>query len=145
MKKKYVINRQDYFLTEKQVLNKLERMDDSLITDGFLMDYEDEISLDLNTKIQVLLENQEGYNRAISYENKIYYDQLERTSDDPEIKQKGPIMKKYEVIFCKKKETEIKSQTFETKDLKDFIIDLDKFKSMMCLYNDNILEVKELI
>ena len=71
MKKKYVINRQDYFLTEKQVLNKLERMDDSLITDGFLMDYEDEISLDLNTKIQVLLENQEGYNRAISYENKI--------------------------------------------------------------------------
>tara|TARA_R100001460_G_scaffold81927_1_gene122869 strand:- start:374 stop:538 length:165 start_codon:yes stop_codon:yes gene_type:complete len=54
-------------------------------------------------------------------------------------------MKKYEVIFCKKKETEIKSQTFETKDLKDFIIDLDKFKSMMCLYNDNILEVKELI
>tara|TARA_R100001460_G_scaffold81927_1_gene122871 strand:- start:708 stop:968 length:261 start_codon:yes stop_codon:yes gene_type:complete len=86
MKKKYVINRQDYFLTEKQVLNKLERMDDSLITDGFLMDYEDEISLDLNTKIQVLLENQEGYNRAISYENKIYYDQLERTSEDPEIK-----------------------------------------------------------
>jgi hypothetical protein len=86
MKKKYIINRQDYFLTEKQVLNKLERMDDSLITDGFLMDYEDEISLDLNTKIQVLLENQEGYNRAISYENKIYYDQLERTSEDPEIK-----------------------------------------------------------
>ena len=86
MKNKYVINRQDYFLTEKQVLNKLERMDDSLITDGFLMDYEDEISLDLNTKIQVLLENQEGYNRAISYENKIYYDQLERTSEDPEIK-----------------------------------------------------------
>ena len=86
MKKKYVINRQDYFLTEKEVLNKLERMDDSLITDGFLMDYEDEISLDLKTKIQVLLENQEGYNRAISYENKIYYDQLDRTSDDPEIK-----------------------------------------------------------
>jgi len=86
MKKKYIINRQDYFLTEKEVLNKLERMDDSLITDGFLMDYEDEISLDLNTKIQVLLENQEGYNRAISYENKIYYDQLERTSEDPEIK-----------------------------------------------------------
>ena len=86
MKKKYVINRQDYFLTEKEVLNKLERLDDSLITDGFLMDYEDEISLDLNTKIQVLLENQEGYNRAISYENKIYYDQLERTSEDPEIK-----------------------------------------------------------
>ena len=86
MKKKYVINRQDYFLTEKQVLNKLERMDDSLITDGFIMDYEDELSLDLNTKIQVLLENQEGYNRAISYENKIYYDQLERTSEDPEIK-----------------------------------------------------------
>ncbi len=53
--------------------------------------------------------------------------------------------KKYEVIFCKKKETEIKSQTFETKDLRDFIIDLDKFKSMMCLYNDNILEVKEII
>jgi len=86
MKKKYVINRQDYFLTEKQVLNKLERMDDSLITDGFIMDYEDEISLDLKTKIQVLLKNQEGYNRAISYENKIYYDQLERTSEDPEIK-----------------------------------------------------------
>ena len=86
MKKKYVINRQDYFLTEKQVLNKLERMDDSLITDGFIMDYEDQISVDLYTKIQDLLENQEGYNRAISYENKIYYDQLDRTSDDPEIK-----------------------------------------------------------
>lgn len=86
MKKKYVINRQDYFLTEKEVLNKLERMDDSLITDGFIMDYEDQISVDLYTKIQDLLENQEGYNRAISYENKIYYDQLERTSDDPEIK-----------------------------------------------------------
>jgi len=86
MKKKYVINRQDYFLTEKQVLNKLERMDDSLITDGFIMDYEDQISVDLYTKIQDLLENQEGYNRAISYENKIYYDQLERTSNDPEIK-----------------------------------------------------------
>ena len=86
MKKKYVINRQDYFLTEKEVLNKLERMDDSLITDGFLMDYEDQISVNLYTKIQDLLENQEGYNRAISYENKIYYDQLERTSEDPEIK-----------------------------------------------------------
>ena len=86
MKKKYVINRQDYFLTEKEVLNKLERMDDSLITDGFIMDYEDQISVDLYTKIQDLLENQEGYNRAISYENKIYYDQLERTSNDPEIK-----------------------------------------------------------
>ena len=86
MKKKYVINRQDYFLTEKQVLNLLEKFDKTIITDGFLMDYEDEISLDLNTKIQVLLENQEGYNRAISYENKIYYDQLERTSNDPEIK-----------------------------------------------------------
>jgi len=86
MKKKYIINRQDYFLTEKEVLNKLERMDDSLITDGFIMDYEDQISVDLYTKIQDLLENQEGYNRAISYENKIYYDQLERTSNDPEIK-----------------------------------------------------------
>jgi len=86
MKKKYIINRQDYFLTEKEVLNKLERMDDSLITDGFLMDYEDQISVNLYTKIQDLLENQEGYNRAISYENKIYYDQLERTSEDPEIK-----------------------------------------------------------
>ena len=86
MKKKYVINRQDYFLTEKQVLNKLERMDDSLITDCFIMDYEDQISVDLYTKIQDLLENQESYNRAISYENKIYYDQLERTSNDPEIK-----------------------------------------------------------
>ena len=86
MKKKYIIDRQDYFLTEKQVLNKLERMDDSLITDGFIMDYEDKISVDLYTKIQDLLENQEGYNRAISYENKIYYDQLERTSNDPEIK-----------------------------------------------------------
>jgi len=30
MKKKYVINRQDYFLTEKQVLNKLERQRNSL-------------------------------------------------------------------------------------------------------------------
>jgi len=86
MKKKYVINRQDYFLTEKQVLNKLERMDDSLITDCFIMDYEDQISVDLYTKIQDLLENQESYNRAISYENKIYYDQLERTSNDPEVK-----------------------------------------------------------
>ena len=86
MKKKYIINRQDYFLTEKEVLNKLERMDNSLITDGFIMDYEDQISVDLYTKIQDLLENQEGYNRAISYENKIYYDQLERTSNDPEIK-----------------------------------------------------------
>ena len=86
MKKKYIINRQDYFLTEKEVLNKLERMDDSLITNGFLMDYEDQISVNLYTKIQDLLENQEGYNRAISYENKIYYDQLERTSEDPEIK-----------------------------------------------------------
>ena len=86
MKKKYVINRQDYFLTEKEVLNKLERMDNSLITDGFIMDYEDQISVDLYTKIQDLLENQESYNRAISYENKIYYDQLERTSNDPEIK-----------------------------------------------------------
>ena len=86
MKKKYIINRQDYFLTEKQVLNKLERMDDSLITDCFIMDYEDQISVDLYTKIQDLLENQESYNRAISYENKIYYDQLERTSNDPEIK-----------------------------------------------------------
>tara|TARA_R110002020_G_scaffold192339_1_gene392491 strand:- start:201 stop:461 length:261 start_codon:yes stop_codon:yes gene_type:complete len=86
MKKKYIINRQDYFLTEKEVLNKLERIDDSLITDGFIMDYEDQISVDLYTKIQDLLENQEGYNRAISYENKIYYDQLERTSNDPEVK-----------------------------------------------------------
>ena len=86
MKKKYVINRQDYFLTEKQVLNLLEKFDKTYITDGFIMDYEDEISLNLKTKIQVLLENQEGYNRAISYENKIYYDQLDRTSDDPEIK-----------------------------------------------------------
>ena len=86
MKKKYIINRQDYFLTEKEVLNKLERMDDSLITDCFIMDYEDQISVDLYTKIQDLLENQESYNRAISYENKIYYDQLERTSNDPEIK-----------------------------------------------------------
>jgi len=86
MKKKYIINRQDYFLTEKEVLNKLERMDDSLITDGFIMDYEDQISVDLYTKIQDLLENQESYNRAISYENKIYYDQLERTSNDPEVK-----------------------------------------------------------
>ena len=86
MKKKYIINRQDYFLTEKEVLNKLERMDDSLITDCFIMDYEDQISVDLYTKIQDLLENQEGYNRAISYENKIYYDQLERTSNDPEVK-----------------------------------------------------------
>ena len=52
-------------------------------------------------------------------------------------------MKKYKVIFYKKIETEIKSQTFETKTLKDFIINLDKFKSKMCLYNDNILEIKE--
>ena len=100
MKKKYVINRQDYFLTEKQVLNLLEKFDKTYITDGFIMDYEDEISLDLNTKIQVLLENQEGYNRAISYENKIYYDQLDRTSDDPEIKQKGPIMTDINFYCC---------------------------------------------
>ena len=100
MKKKYVINRQDYFLTEKQVLNLLEKFDKTYITDGFLMDYEDEISLDLKTKIQVLLENQEGYNRAISYENKIYYDQLDRTSDDPEIKQKGPTMTSIDFYCC---------------------------------------------
>ena len=102
MKKKYVINRQDYFLTEKQVLNLLEKFDKTYITDGFLMDYEDEISLDLNTKIQVLLENQEGYNRAISYENKIYYDQLDRTSDDPEIKQKGPINDRYKFLLLRR-------------------------------------------
>ncbi len=52
-------------------------------------------------------------------------------------------MKKYKVMFYKKTKTEIKSQIFETKSLKDFIIDLDKFKSKMCLYNDNILEIKE--
>jgi hypothetical protein len=86
MKKKYIINKKDYFLTEKQVLNLLEKLDKTYITDGFLMDYEDQISLNFREKIQEILDNQEGYINAMSFENKIYYDQLERTSDDPEIK-----------------------------------------------------------
>jgi len=50
------------------------------------MDYEDQISFELREKIQELLDNQEGYINAMSFENKVYYDQLERTSNDPEIK-----------------------------------------------------------
>ena len=86
MKKKYIINNRDYFLTENEVLKTLEKLDKTYITDGFLMDYEDQISLNFREKIQELLDNQEGYINAMSFENKIYYDQLERTSDDPEIK-----------------------------------------------------------
>lgn len=86
MKKKYIINNKDYFLTEKQVLNLLEKLDKTYITDGFLMDYEDQISLEFREKIQDLLDSQEGYINAMRFENKIYYDQLERTSDDPQIK-----------------------------------------------------------
>jgi len=86
MKKKYIINNRDYFLTENEVLKTLEKLDKTYITDGFLMDYEDQISLNFREKIQELLDNQEGYINAMSFENKIYYDQLERVSDDPEIK-----------------------------------------------------------
>jgi len=86
MKKKYIINNKDYFLTENEVLKTLEKLDKTYITDGFLMDYEDQISLNFREKIQELLDNQEGYINAMSFENKIYYDQLERVSDDPEIK-----------------------------------------------------------
>jgi len=86
MKKKYIINNKDYFLTQNEVLKTLEKLDKTYITDGFLMDYEDQISLNFREKIQELLDNQEGYINAMSFENKIYYDQLERTSDDPEIK-----------------------------------------------------------
>lgn len=86
MKKKYVINNRDYFLTENEVLKTLEKLDKTYITDGFLMDYEDQISLNFREKIQELLDNQEGYINAMSFENKIYYNQLERVSDDPEIK-----------------------------------------------------------
>lgn len=86
MKKKYIINNKDYFLTEKQVLNLLEKLDKTYITDGFLMDYEDQISLEFREKIQDLLDSQEGYINSMSFENKIYYEQLERTSDDPQIK-----------------------------------------------------------
>ena len=76
MKKKYIINNKDYFLTEKQVLNLLEKLDKTYITDGFLMDYEDQISLKFREKIQDLLDSQEGYINAMRFENKIYYDQL---------------------------------------------------------------------
>ena len=86
MKKKYIINNRDYFLTENEVLKTLEKLDKTYITDGFLMDYEDQISLNFREKIQELLDNQEGYINAMSFENKIYNDQLERVSDDPEIK-----------------------------------------------------------
>jgi len=86
MKKKYIINNRDYFLTENQILKTLEKLDKTYITDGFLMDYEDQISFELREKIQELLDNQEGYINAMSFENKVYYDQLERTSNDPEIK-----------------------------------------------------------
>jgi hypothetical protein len=86
MKKKYIINNRDYFLTENQILKTLEKLDKTYITNGFLMDYEDQISFELREKIQELLDNQEGYINAMSFENKVYYDQLERTSNDPEIK-----------------------------------------------------------
>ena len=86
MKKKYIINNRDYFLTENQILKTLEKLDKTYITDGFLIDYEDQISFELREKIQELLDNQEGYINAMSFENKVYYDQLERTSNDPEIK-----------------------------------------------------------
>ena len=86
MKKKYIINNKDYFLTEKQVLNLLKKLDKTYITDGFLMDYEDQITLNLKEKVQDLLDNQEGFINAMRFEHKVYYDQLERTSNDPEIK-----------------------------------------------------------
>jgi len=86
MKKKYIINNRDYFLKENQILKTLEKLDKTYITNGFLMDYEDQINFELREKIQELLDNQEGYINAMSFENKVYYDQLERTSNDPEIK-----------------------------------------------------------
>ena len=76
----------DFELTENQIYKKLDKIDNVHTTDLFLMDHEDDISLRLKEKIQDLLDCQNNYYQAMKFENKVYYDQLERTSDDPEIK-----------------------------------------------------------
>jgi hypothetical protein len=76
----------DFELTENQIYKKLDKIDSVHTTNLFLMDHEDNISLRLKEKIQDLLDSQNNYYQAMKFENKIYYDQLDRTSNDPEVK-----------------------------------------------------------
>ena len=76
----------DFELTENQIYKKLKKIDNYHTTDLFLMDYEYDISPKLTERIEELLDSQNNYYQAMKFENKVYYDQLERTSDDPEIK-----------------------------------------------------------
>lgn len=56
---------------------------------------------------------------------------------------KGENMKKYTVVYSKRRETNVLSQTFVVKNILDFMIDLDTFKSKMQLENEHILEIRE--
>lgn len=52
-------------------------------------------------------------------------------------------MKKYTVLYSKRRETNVLSQTFVVKNILDFMKDLDTFKSKMQLENEHILEIRE--
>ena len=56
---------------------------------------------------------------------------------------KGENMKKYTVVYSKRRETNVLSQTFVVKNILDFMKDLDTFKSKMQLENEHLLEIRE--
>ena len=56
---------------------------------------------------------------------------------------RGENMKKYTVVFSKRIETNVLSQTFVVKNILDLMKDLDTFKSKMQLENEHILEIRE--
>ena len=49
----------------------------------------------------------------------------------------------YKLIYSKKSDSNICVQLFDCKDLLELKNEIDKFCSLVCLYQDEILEIKE--
>jgi hypothetical protein len=49
----------------------------------------------------------------------------------------------YKLIYSKKSNSNICVQLFDCKDLLDLHKEIEKFCSLVCLYKDEILEIKE--
>jgi len=73
-------------LTPGKIKKKLLSQDNSFTTIDFLENNRDVLPIKLKKWIQELYQEQDSYREAMKFENKVYFDQLDRTSDDPEIK-----------------------------------------------------------
>jgi len=73
-------------LTPGKIKKKLLSQDNSFTTIDFLENNQDVLPIKLKKWIQELYQEQDSYREAMKFENKVYFDQLDRTSDDPEIK-----------------------------------------------------------